>query len=178
VTAPCAAARQRFEGYLADALAPEERAQLRAHLAGCGDCRRAASSLEPTLLFAVCPFEEVPPAEVERILAAVRTGIALKEAEAKVSRGALRRHRAPAAVAAALALLTLALPGSSRRAAPELPTPIASQTSPSGAEPFTPVAQPASPGTFPTEATIYDWNPGVGREEPRVVWIVDRSLDI
>jgi len=26
------------------------------------------------------------------------------------------------------------------------------------------------------DATIYDWNPGGG--QPRVVWIVDRSLDI
>jgi hypothetical protein len=25
-------------------------------------------------------------------------------------------------------------------------------------------------------ATVYDWNPGAG--EPRVVWIVDGSLDI
>ena len=30
----------------------------------------------------------------------------------------------------------------------------------------------------PAEATVYDWNPGAGREEPRVVWIVDRGLDI
>jgi hypothetical protein len=34
-------------------------------------------------------------------------------------------------------------------------------------------APPASP-----DATVYDWNPGAGREEPRVVWIVDRGLDI
>ncbi len=29
-----------------------------------------------------------------------------------------------------------------------------------------------------TEATVYEWSPGAGREEPRVVWIVDRGLDI
>jgi hypothetical protein len=29
-----------------------------------------------------------------------------------------------------------------------------------------------------SESTVYDWNPGAGREEPRVVWIVDRGLDI
>ena len=29
---------------------------------------------------------------------------------------------------------------------------------------------------LPADATIYDWNPGGG--QPRVVWIVDRSLDI
>jgi hypothetical protein len=36
-------------------------------------------------------------------------------------------------------------------------------------------AAPAK-GNLPADATIYDWNPGGG--QPRVVWIVDRSLDI
>jgi hypothetical protein len=34
----------------------------------------------------------------------------------------------------------------------------------------------ARKGNIPADATIYDWNPGGG--QPRVVWIVDRSLDI
>jgi Putative zinc-finger len=34
----------------------------------------------------------------------------------------------------------------------------------------------AGKGNIPADATIYDWNPGGG--QPRVVWIVDRSLDI
>jgi hypothetical protein len=59
----------------------------------------------------------------------------------------------------------------------ELPAPIAEQVAPAGVG-STPVAQPASGGILPAEATIYDWNPGAGPEEPRVVWIVDRSLDI
>jgi hypothetical protein len=29
---------------------------------------------------------------------------------------------------------------------------------------------------YPADATIYDFSPGAG--EPRVVWIVDRSIDI
>jgi hypothetical protein len=33
-------------------------------------------------------------------------------------------------------------------------------------------------GTPSSDSTIYDWNPSAGREEPRVVWIVDRGLDI
>jgi hypothetical protein len=36
-------------------------------------------------------------------------------------------------------------------------------------------AAPAK-GNLPADATIYDWNPGGG--QPRVVWIVDHSLDI
>jgi hypothetical protein len=37
---------------------------------------------------------------------------------------------------------------------------------------------PAEAGLPSSSATVYDWNPGAGREEPRVVWIVDRGLDI
>jgi hypothetical protein len=44
--------------------------------------------------------------------------------------------------------------------------------------PFSPFAEASAPGgqKLPADATIYDWNPGGG--QPRVVWIVDRSLDI
>jgi hypothetical protein len=31
---------------------------------------------------------------------------------------------------------------------------------------------------YPADATIYDFSPGAGEGEPRVVWIVDRSIDI
>ena len=46
------------------------------------------------------------------------------------------------------------------------------------ARPFSPFAEASAPGgqKVPADATIYDWNPGGG--QPRVVWIVDRSLDI
>ncbi|MEO8189354.1 MAG: anti-sigma factor [Acidobacteriota bacterium] len=48
------------------------------------------------------------------------------------------------------------------------------------ARPFSPFAEASAPGRqrqkVPADATIYDWNPGGG--QPRVVWIVDRSLDI
>ncbi|MFY9550855.1 MAG: hypothetical protein WAU32_06865, partial [Thermoanaerobaculia bacterium] len=37
---------------------------------------------------------------------------------------------------------------------------------------------PAESAVPAGDATVYDWNPGAGREEPRVVWIVDRGLDI
>jgi len=42
--------------------------------------------------------------------------------------------------------------------------------------PFAEASGPAMGQKLPADATIYDWNPGGG--QPRVVWIVDRSLDI
>jgi len=42
--------------------------------------------------------------------------------------------------------------------------------------PFAEASGPAVGQKLPADATIYDWNPGGG--QPRVVWIVDRSLDI
>jgi hypothetical protein len=32
---------------------------------------------------------------------------------------------------------------------------------------------------MPASATIYEWNPGTGSPgDPKIVWIVDRSLDL
>jgi hypothetical protein len=42
--------------------------------------------------------------------------------------------------------------------------------------PFAEARGPVRGQKLPADATIYDWNPGGG--QPRVVWIVDRSLDI
>jgi len=48
---------------------------------------------------------------------------------------------------------------------------------PAGAvSPFAEARGPVRGQKLPADATIYDWNPGGG--QPRVVWIVDRSLDI
>jgi hypothetical protein len=44
-----------------------------------------------------------------------------------------------------------------------------------GIEPAAAPPEAAAPGS---SATVYELNPGSGREEPRVVWIVDRGLDI
>jgi hypothetical protein len=78
------------------------------------------------------------------------------------------------ASAAAVAAMTLVLPGSSRSTGPVAARPPAVSPAPG----FSPAARTAPSATFPGDATIYDWNPGAGTEEPRVVWIVDRSLDI
>jgi hypothetical protein len=75
------------------------------------------------------------------------------------------------AAAAAVVFLALAVPSGLRTPAPEPQRPAGPAASGVSA-----AAAPA--GTVKTSggATVYDWNPGAG--EPRVVWIVDGSLDI
>ncbi len=163
--------------YLEDALAAGDRRELREHFASCEDCRGEIERIEPSLLFARISPDEVSSEDVLSVLAGVRAGIALAETERRVgrSRGRSRRRLAAMASAAALAAMTLVLPGSGRRPVESLAkAPHVAAPAPG----FAPAAQKAPTTTFPAAATIYDWNPGTASQEPRVVWIVDRSLDI
>lgn len=213
MTPSCAAARELFPAYLDEALPREERSSVRAHLVDCAACRREASALDPALLFAALPAAPVSEADTARILAAVRSGIALKSSEKRVGSAAGIRPRrsmasrtamTAAAAAAAVAIAwTLAPRPESPRLAPA-PASTASATSATNATntaPFAPFATTGSAGSadapaengsieeagsikargsitgnLPADATVYDWNPGGG--QPRVVWIVGRSLDI
>ena len=208
MTGRCDETLARFEGYLREALSREERSAVREHLALCESCRREASRVHPELLFAALPPERVSAQDAARILDGVRSGIALKTAESRVRRSPAHDRRlgatAAAAAAAILIALTLSNPSpASLRASrgPAAPSarsaPAGKQTSvpgtagseegsPAGAptapemanRPFSPFAEASAPGgqKLPADATIYNWNPGGG--QPRVVWIVDRSLDI
>src|SRR5262249_46614224 len=130
--------------------------------------------------------DEVTPEETARVLSAVKTGVALMETEKRIRR-VRRRLAGGTAAAAAVAAMVLLLPGNrhgagiasapagpraSVPARPLAPSPASSDTSLSAA------ALPAETSAPAGDATVYDWNPGAGREEPRVVWIVDRGLDI
>ena len=178
MSAACGQVRAKLPGYLDDALPAAEARALRGHLVACGACRDDLASTEPALLFARVSPEEVSPEDVRRVVEGVRTGVALREAERKLARGRARRRSRVAAMAsaAAVAALTLMMPGSSRSTGEP---PIAARRTVSSPSPgFSPAGRTAPPATFPADATIYDWNPSAGTEEPRVVWIVDRSLDI
>lgn len=186
----CAIVRSGFEGYLRDSLAAPQRRMLRDHLSSCAACRDAAAALDPTLLFARPIRDEIPEEDGRRILAAVRTGVELMETERRIGGRSRRRLLAPAA-AAAVAALALLSPGRDARSARPIPAgspseasasarpldspPLPSATATDGLQPAGLAAETAPPTSA---ATIYDWNPGAGREEPRVVWIVDRGLDI
>jgi len=174
----CEQVRGHLPEYLDDVLPAGDARALREHLAACGACRDDLASTEPTLLFARICGEEVSPEDVLRVLTRVRAGIALKETERKLALGRARRRSRVAAMAsaAAVAAMTLMLPGTARRTGPARPA--APSSAGARAPGFSPAARTAPPATFPADATIYDWNPGAGSDEPRVVWIVDRSLDI
>jgi hypothetical protein len=181
VSAVCESVRLGLPAYVLERLPEPERREVREHLAACAACRRAAASQDPTLLFAGLPAPGISSEDVASLVASVRAGIDWKEKERRLAGVPTRRDagkhagRAPrAAAAAVVALLTLAVPSSfssrdsgppaSRDAAAVSPRPSADAASRRG-------AVEASSG-----ATVYDWSPGAG--EPRVVWIVDGSLDI
>jgi anti-sigma factor RsiW len=184
MSAICPIVREGFGDYLADRLPAPQRRILREHLAACEACREAAASRDASLLLAR-PFgaeEEVSAETSASILASVRAGVAHIETERRI-RGErpVKRRAAVAAAAAVLALLAVTVP-SGRRAerlaahppAPPVPTRVAEAMP---AEGLADVALPDETAS-PSNATVYELNPGAGREEPRVVWIVDRGLDI
>jgi Putative zinc-finger len=196
----CREALAALPGYASETLDFELRQSLRDHVATCGDCREVAVHTDPGMLFnGSARISPTTDEEVAQILAGVRAGIAWRQAERKLSgntrlrRGTppsprARRRRGAAAAAAAVVALALLVPASSPRrgpravsnlAAPHVPAQAQAQTE-AASGPVVPAARPASPevpaSKFPADATIYDLSKGVG--EPRVVWIVDRSLDI
>lgn len=179
MSARCDRVRERLDDYIEDALPAGQVRDFREHLSSCDDCRDEIVSREPSLLFTWVVRDEVSSEDVSRVLSGVRTGIALQGAQRKLdlARSTGRRRRAALASAAAVAAMTLLLPGTVRRPARTARTAISPPVVETAAPGFAPAAR-GSRRTFPADATIYDWNPGAGVEEPRVVWIVDRSLDI
>lgn len=186
MSAICGILRGSFEDYLADALPAPQRRILREHLAACPECRGLAVEKDPTFVFARPVRDEVTPEETARVLSAVKTGVALMETEKRIRR-TRRRLAGGTAAAAAVVALVLLLPGvrhgagtaappigteASLPGKPVAPSPVSSDAALSAA------ALPAESSAPAGDATVYDWNPGAGREEPRVVWIVDRGLDI
>ncbi len=195
----CAIVRASLEPYRREALPAPQRRMLREHLIACEVCRAAAAAEDPTLRFARSLNEPVSEGETREILSAVMTGVELLKTERRIrmARPArrLRIGSAAAAAAAAIAAAVLISSGGgilqapaisvgARAAAPASAAPAsvaarpASSPASSSATALQPAAMAAADPAPSPDATVYDWNPGAGREEPRVVWIVDRGLDI
>ena len=179
MTSACAALRERLPQYAGDTLSLEQRRAVREHLASCRHCRAEAAVLDPAMLFAALPEPPAAPEDVVAVLAGVRAGISLKRAERRVRDAAARPTSAGSgpragrvAAAAIVALLVVGIP--MRLRAPEAPPrPVASRNEPA------PAAGRVSETSVPSasgKATVYDLGTGAG--EPRVVWIVDGSLDL
>ena len=176
-----------LRGLRADALPAPQRRILREHLAACEECRELAAARDAALLFArPFPQEDLPAAEVERDPRQRAHGRRLRADGAadspdvaprgwrRSARGRGRRCRRRCVLVA---------PGTgARRPKPRVaarPTSARSgRRAASGRGPGL-GRRPCRTSKAPSaDATVYDWNPGAGREEPRVVWIVDRGLDI
>jgi anti-sigma factor RsiW len=172
----CAAVRSLFGAYLDDTLDPSDRLSVRSHLRQCQTCRQEVSVVEPTLIFTRLTEPRVSADEVNDILESVRGAVALRIAEGKLarSRAASRRRTAGlASAAAALFALSLAIRGDHGSAIRNVDRSnlgsVAARTTREGSP---------SARVSPSGATVYEWDPGKRADEPRVVWIVDRSLDI
>jgi len=182
MTFSCGEVRDRFEAYGSEALAAAERGAVREHLRSCEPCREEASAADPLFLFVGAGAAPVPAEATAGVLEAVRAGIALKTAERRIEVPTARRRLGALASAAAAVALTLLVPGAPARRAPRE----AVATQGPAARSFAPASNKRPAGeilpnaggtkTYPADATIYDLGSGAG--EPRVVWIVDRSLDI
>jgi len=180
MTFSCAETRARWEGYSAEALAAEERRAVREHLAECGSCREEAASADPSLLFSQTASARVADEDIAQVLAGVRAGIAFKRTERRFAKFTQRPARGWASVAAIAAVLLL-MSGQRTSHAPMNPRASSENASSTAIEvPAATAASPlpeAAPKTSSSgNATIYDWSSD--RSQPRVVWIVDRSLDI
>jgi hypothetical protein len=195
----CAIVRGSFEAYRDDTLPTPQRRMLREHLLACEGCRDAAAAEDPTFRFARSMSEQVSEGETRSILSAVMTGVDLLKTERRI-RGARPSRRlrigsaAAAAVAAAVLVSTgwgilqsppspgrasVAVPASSPAPSSSAASAASSPAQPAPATALQPAALSEDAAAVPSsDATVYDWNPGAGREEPRVVWIVDRGLDI
>jgi anti-sigma factor RsiW len=187
MTLSCSEVRDRFDAYGAEALAAGERRAVREHLGSCEACRAEASTFDPLFVFARAGAAPILPDETAGILALVRTGIVLKKAERRLQSPPVRRRMGKLFSAAAAVALTLLVPGApARRSFPDAP-PVEREAARRSYVPAgNPAPAPAPAGEilektggarkYPADATIYDFSPGAG--EPRVVWIVDRSIDI
>jgi len=176
VTLSCAESQALWERYAMEELEGEERSAVREHLASCRECRDHAAAVDASLLFAGVPSEPVSAEDIQKVLAGVRAGITWKQTERRLARRPVRTW----ASVAALAAVMLLLPGNRERRETAAPAAKVSGSNSVTEYPAMPAASPAEGTglgtTLPAGATIYDW--GMGSEQPRVVWIVDRSLDI
>lgn len=180
MSAACPVPDASIDAYRRDAIPEPERRELRAHLAACPSCRDRAVAADATLLFGLAPAEA--PAgddEARLVLENVRAALAMRSASRKIERGHGRHGLRAAAVIAAAALLALTT-STSRR-----PRAVAASASRSARDGFqnaaTKVVHPGADESpsMPSSATIYEWNPGTASpDDPKIVWIVDRSLDL
>ena len=176
---------RRLDWFLSGELDRTARRAAIEHLRDCSDCRLRALELDPAAVFelALSPQAPVSAEESQEILENVRIAIAIRQASRKIERpsaGGLGARRAAAAIAAAALLSLTASSPMTRRSIPSAPH----STAPPPAAVPSAFARAAAPdrsddALAPATATVYEWNPGANSpDDPKIVWIVDRSLDL
>jgi len=176
----CPSADARIDAYLRELLPESDRRDLRAHLAECSGCRDRAIAADPAMIFAIArpvPSDDAGD-EARLVLENVKAALAVRSASRKIDRSHARHGlRAAAAVAAAV---LIALTSSSARRSRVAAT-AARATTRNFQNAATKIVRPGADESpsMPSSATIYEWNPGTASpNDPKIVWIVDRSLDL
>jgi hypothetical protein len=142
--------------------------------------------LDPAAVFglALSPQPPVSAEDSREILENVRIAIAIRQASRKIERppaGGLGVRRTAAAVAAAALLsLTASSPMTRRSVSSASHSPAARPApAPSAFARAAASSDRSDDALAPATATVYEWNPGANSpDDPKIVWIVDRSLDL
>jgi len=182
MSVPCPSADARIDAYRREALPESDRRYLRAHLAECSGCRDRAIAADPAMIFAIVPPRDSgddADAQARLVLENVKAALAVRSASRKIDRSHARHGlRAAAAVAAAV---LIALTSSSARRSRSVAATAARATTRNFQNAATKIVRPGADESpsMPSSATIYEWNPGTASpNDPKIVWIVDRSLDL
>jgi hypothetical protein len=184
LSSPCLDTRA-LDSFLSGELDRTGRAAAANHLRGCGDCRLRALETDPTVVFrlALSPGPSVSEDESRAILENVRVAIAIRQASRKIERapaGGLGARRTAAALAAAALLsLTASSPTARHPVSPERLSPATRPAAVPPAFARAAVSDRSDDALSPATATLYEWNPGANSpDDPKIVWIVDRSIDL
>jgi anti-sigma factor RsiW len=180
MSAACPVPDSSIAAYRRDDVSEPERRALRAHLSACPACRDRAIAADATLIFGLAPAQApADDGDARRVLENVRAALAMRTASRKIERGHARHGLRAAAVVAAAALLALT------SSAPRRPLAATASEAPRPRNGFqnaaTKIVRPGGDDSpsMPSSATIYEWNPGsASPDDPKIVWIVDRSLDL
>jgi len=181
MSVPCPSADARIDAYRRESLPESDRRDLRAHLAECSGCRDRAIAADPAMIFAIARPAPSDDADVQArlVLENVKAALAVRSASRKIDRSHARHGlRAAAAVAAAV---LIALTSSSARRSRTVAATAARATTGNLQNAATKIVRPGADESpsMPSSATIYEWNPGTASpNDPKIVWIVDRSLDL
>ncbi|MGH9440730.1 MAG: hypothetical protein ACRD16_00485 [Thermoanaerobaculia bacterium] len=171
--------------FLSDELDRASRAAATEHLRACADCRLRALESDPAVVFRLALAPEPPVSEEEsrQILENVRVAIAIREASRKIERPAAAglgfRRSAAAFAAVALLSLTVSSPVTRRSAARPRISPASSLSSAPSAFARAAATERSDDTLSPATARVYEWTPRANSpDDPKIVWIVDRSLDL